>query len=107
MEEIEYCALLLLRNQWKGLIDCVLLLRNRAPGLPKTRSGKIMRRILRKIAMKVRPCAADPGAGGREPLSPSMRAGSRRCCSLSDAGPATCCHRRCAPAHLQEESLPC
>ncbi len=36
-----------------GVCACArVLLRAQAPGLPKTRSGKIMRRVLRKIASK-------------------------------------------------------
>lgn len=31
---------------------CAVLFLSQAPGLPKTRSGKIMRRVLRKIAAK-------------------------------------------------------
>jgi len=37
-----------------------------APGLPKTRSGKIMRRILRKIATK---CAPAPRSRGDPPAA--------------------------------------
>jgi hypothetical protein len=39
-----------------------------APGLPKTRSGKIMRRILRKIATK---CAPAPRSRGGPPAASS------------------------------------
>jgi acetyl-CoA synthetase len=42
-----------------------------APGLPKTRSGKIMRRILRKIA------EGDIGQSGRH-LDPGRPGGGRR-----------------------------
>ena len=55
-----------------------------APGLPKTRSGKIMRRILRKIAedefgnLGDTSTLADPGRGrrpGRQPAEPEERVG--------------------------------
>jgi acyl-coenzyme A synthetase/AMP-(fatty) acid ligase len=49
-----------------------------APGLPKTRSGKIMRRILRKIAARTNFGAlgdtstlADPGGGRRSRGQPA------------------------------------
>ena len=56
-----------------------------APGLPKTRSGKIMRRILRKIAedefgnLGDTSTLADPGRGrrpGRQPPEPQGRVGN-------------------------------
>jgi acetyl-CoA synthetase len=54
-----------------------------APGLPKTRSGKIMRRILRKIAeddfsnLGDTSTLADPGVVRREPAEPEIgRCGS-------------------------------
>ena len=73
-----------------------------APGLPKTRSGKIMRRILRKIAANEHDAAwrhlhpRRPGRGGRSgrepdeprvsasPARPSQLATDSRCLSLTD-----------------------
>ncbi len=52
-----------------------------APGLPKTRSGKIMRRILRKIAendygaLGDTSTLADPGGGDRSDREPAEQIG--------------------------------
>ena len=65
-----------------------------APGLPKTRSGKIMRRILRKIAENEtdtggRHQHAGRSLGGRRPDPESARSGSRDCVSPGYGGAVT------------------
>ena len=71
-----------------------------APGLPKTRSGKIMRRILRKIAedefgnLGDTSTLADPGRGRRPRQQPAEQEGGKSGC-VSLAGPCRAAGKSC------------